>query len=148
MKSIFSIFVPAIFAVAAIYFLRVAYIDGDYTGQSSAQYSREPYVGKADIKIERGKIVQVNFSIRDTSKNEVFDSTYEKYFIDNNEYIQQCRADWKGVQTYPAKLLETQNIDNVDAITGATWSYNIFKASVKDALAEASKQDGKGFLVK
>jgi len=49
-------------------------------------------------------------------------------------YIDQCRNDWKGVQHYPAELLKKQKIDLVDAVSGATWSYIIFKASVEKAL--------------
>jgi major membrane immunogen (membrane-anchored lipoprotein) len=41
------------------------------------------------------------------------------------------------VQTYPAKFLKVQDIDKVDAITGATWSYNLFKASLAVAMAKA-----------
>jgi major membrane immunogen (membrane-anchored lipoprotein) len=31
------------------------------------------------------------------------------------------------------------DINKVDATTGATWSYNIFKASVMEALKKAAK---------
>jgi major membrane immunogen (membrane-anchored lipoprotein) len=115
-------------------FLQIFYKDGLYTGKSQSHYTKEPYVGQVKIIIKEGKISSVDFSISDTAKKELFDEKYERYFIGNNEYIQQCREDWKGVQTYPAKLIEKQDIDKVDAITGATWSYNIFKASVKEAL--------------
>ena len=32
-----------------------------------------------------------------------------------------------------------KEIEKIDAISGATWSYNIFKASVKEALKKAKK---------
>jgi len=35
--------------------------------------------------------------------------------------------------------MKVQDIDKLDAISGSTWSYNIFKASVKDALNKAKK---------
>lgn len=38
---------------------------------------------------------------------------------------------------YPKKLSETQDINKIDAISGATWSYNIFRASVNEALKNA-----------
>jgi major membrane immunogen (membrane-anchored lipoprotein) len=148
MKLILSISVKTILAIISLCILNSVYLDGNYSGQSRAQYKHEPYVGKADIKIEKGKIVAVKFSIKDTAKEVLFDSIYEKYYTGNALYIQQCREDWKGVQVYPAKLLETQDIDKVDAITGATWSYNIFKASVKEALFGAKKQEKEGFLSK
>jgi major membrane immunogen (membrane-anchored lipoprotein) len=53
------------------------------------------------------------------------------------DYIQQCRNDWEGVKTYPKLLSEKQDIKKVDAIAGATWSYNTFKASVNEALKNA-----------
>ena len=114
--------------------------DGVFEGKSQANYKDEPYVGISKITIENGKISKIDFQIIDTSKNEVFDEKYEKHFIGNELYINQCRNDWKGVQNYPKKLVEKQIIDSVDAVSGATWSYNIFKSSVKVALNENVKK--------
>ncbi len=110
------------------------YKDGRYKGSSRSIYTQEPYYGHADITIKDGKISAVKFTIRDSVKHEYFDAAYEKYFVGNDEYVQQCRKDWNGVQTYPEKLIKCQDIDQLDAVSGATWSYNIFKASVKEAL--------------
>jgi major membrane immunogen (membrane-anchored lipoprotein) len=66
--------------------------------------------------------------------HEPFDGKYEKHFEGNPEYIQQSRNDWKGVQTYPGILAGKRSIKNVDVISGATWSFNIFSATVVDAL--------------
>ena len=108
--------------------------NGTYTASSQANYTNEPYVGTATIEIANHKIVNAEFQIVDTLQREVFGSDYDKHFPDNVLYQEQCHNDWKGVQLYPSVLLKKQNIDLVDAITGATWSYNIFKASVKKAL--------------
>lgn len=110
--------------------------DGTYTGNSKAQYSYEPFEGRAVIQIRNQNIVEVNFQIIDTQNNEVFGSDYEKHYPDNKLYQEQCRNDWKGMKLYQQELLDKQNIDSVDAVSGATWSYNIFKASVKKALGE------------
>ena len=110
------------------------YKDGKYSGTSRAIYTSEPYYGYTEITIKKGKIIKVEFSVRDSSKHEYFNEKYEKYFMGNDEYIQQCRNDWKGVQSYPDSLLKYQDIGKVDAISGATWSYDIFKASVQEAL--------------
>ena len=127
-----------IFIFVAVLFLAYSpnkpYKDGEYSGTSRAIYTNEPYYGHIDITIKKGKIVKVEFSVRDSSKHEYFDDKYEKYFAGNDEYIQQCRNDWKGLQSYPDSLLKYQDIDKVDAISGATWSFNIFKASVQEAL--------------
>ena len=115
------------------------YRDGKYSGQSRHTYTDEPYWGRVDFTLREGVFSEVTFIIRDSNLHETFDTLYKKHFQGNELYIQQCRNDWKGVQTYPKKLTETQDIDKIDAISGATWSYNIFKASVKDALNKTKK---------
>jgi major membrane immunogen (membrane-anchored lipoprotein) len=116
------------------------YPDGIYTGQSRFMYTGEPYWGSVHFTLKSGQYTGINFIIRDSSLHETFDSLYEKHFQGNDLYIQQCRNDWKGVQSYPGKLMETQDIDKIDAISGATWSFNIFKASVKDAINKTRKK--------
>lgn len=117
-----------------------SYNDGNYTGISRSVYTAEPYYGIAEIEIVNGKISRVGFSIRDSLKHENFDEKYERYFAGIEEYIIQCRNDWKGVQAYPDSLLKYQDIDSVEAVSGATWSFNIFKAAVREALDSASTQ--------
>ena len=114
------------------------YHDGIYEGKSRARYVQEPYVGFVRIEIFKGHLAKIDFKIVDTLNNEIFDGNYEKHYTGNQTYIEQCRHDWKGVQEYPIRLLETQNIERVDAVSGATWSYNIFKQSALIALKNAS----------
>jgi major membrane immunogen (membrane-anchored lipoprotein) len=111
--------------------------DGTYEGMSRAKYTYEPYWGIVQLTIKNGSIDKVSFSIRDSSLHENFDGQYEKHFEGNDVYIQQSRNDWKGVQTYPKMLSEKQDLNKIDAISGATWSYNIFRASVDEALKNA-----------
>lgn len=113
------------------------YKDGVYHGYSRSIYIYENFWGKVQLTIKNGKISNVEFQIVDQDKNEIFSETYERHYAGNNYYMEQCRKDWKGIQTYPQLLLEKQNINNLDAITGATWSFNIFKDSVAIALREA-----------
>jgi major membrane immunogen (membrane-anchored lipoprotein) len=113
------------------------YQDGKYGGISRATYKYEPFWGIVHFTIKNGEFTDINFVIRDSSLHETFDGKYEKHFEGNPEYIQQSRNDWKGVQTYPKKFSEKQDINKVDAVSGATWSYNIFKASVNEALKKA-----------
>ena len=115
----------------------VMYKDGNYDGKSQAKYIYEPYWGSVHLTLENGLFTEINFVIRDSSLHETFDEKYEKHFEANPEYIQQSRNDWKGVQTYPKKLSEKQDINKIDAISGATWSFNIFRASVNEALKNA-----------
>lgn len=113
------------------------YKDGTYNGQSRASYTGEPYWGRVQIALKNGFFTRISFSIRDSALHETFDGNYEKHFQGNPVYIQQSRNDWNGVQTYPRKLAESQDINKVDVISGATWSYNIFRASLTEALKKA-----------
>jgi major membrane immunogen (membrane-anchored lipoprotein) len=115
----------------------VSYKDGIYEGISRARYKFEPFWGCVHFTLKNGLFTDINFIIRDSSLHETFNAEYEKHFEGNAEYIQQSRNDWKGVQTYPKKLSEKQDINKIDAISGATWSYNIFRASVTQALENA-----------
>jgi major membrane immunogen (membrane-anchored lipoprotein) len=110
------------------------YTDGIYYGLSRGGYDQEPYWGIVNLKIENGSIAAISFMIRDSSLHEPFDSSYEKHFKGNPVYVQQCRNDLKGVRTYPQLLSRKQDTCKVDAISGATWSYHIFRASVSNAL--------------
>lgn len=112
----------------------VIYKDGTYEGKSRATYIYEPYWGSVRLTLKNGLYTEINFVIRDSNLHETFDGEYEKHFEGNPEYIQQSRNDWKGVQTYPKILSEKQDLSKVDAISGATWSYKIFRASINEAL--------------
>lgn len=111
--------------------------NGIFKGTSQSVYVEEPYYGHSTVKVEDGRIVSVEFVIRDSAKHVEFDDAYEKYFSGNELYMNQCRNDRVGVRSYPDSLLKYQNLDKVDVISGATWSCNIFKASVKAALEKA-----------
>jgi major membrane immunogen (membrane-anchored lipoprotein) len=113
--------------------------DGQYSGTSRSVYIDEPLYGSTRITIESGRITRVEFTIRDSSRHEFFNSEYEKYMEGNKLYIQQCRNDWKGVLSYPDSLLKYRDVNKVDAISGATWSYNIFRASALEAVKKSKK---------
>jgi len=113
------------------------YKDGVYEGMSRASYTDEPYWGIVHLTLSNGKFTDVRFMVRDSNLHETFDALYEKHFVDNPEYVKQSRNDWKGVQIYPKELAKKQDINKVDVVSGATWSYDIFKASVQDALKKA-----------
>ena len=126
---------PSVVAIAPQDTLK--YKDGTYTGASRDSYTAEPYWGIIKVKIENGAFAGISFMVRDSNLHETFDGSYEKHFEGNQVYIEQCRNDWKGVQSYPERLMESQDIGKVDVVSGATWSYNIFKASLEEALKTA-----------
>ncbi len=116
------------------------YPDGVYLGKSKAIYNEENFWGQVSISIENGKIVTVDFKIIDSTSHEIFDNNYEKHYAGNQLYIEQCRNDWQGVIKYPESLIKSQDIDGVDVITGATWSYNMLKYATEDALKKNKAQ--------
>jgi len=111
--------------------------NGTYEGRSCSIYGDEPYKGVTIITIKNGKIQQVTFNILDTLKNELFDKNYSSHFPTEPLYQKQCIEDWKGVLLYPAQLLKKQDVSSVDAVTGATWSHNLFVSSATIALTKA-----------
>lgn len=120
-----------------------SYLDGTYQGQSQSYYTSEPFWGRIQVKVVNGAFTEINFTIRDSSAHEPVDSMYGvHHYAGVPEYQQQCVNDGHGIEIYPQKLLTSQNIDEVDAITGATWSYNIFISTIKNALKDAKKTSG------
>jgi major membrane immunogen (membrane-anchored lipoprotein) len=111
----------------------------DGTHRGTYVFDWEPYTATVELKIKNGKITDVSWIILDTQRNVPFDSTYERFMGGNALYIDQCRRDWKGSKTYGPKLIQVQNVDSVDAVTGATWTHMLFKRAVKDALKLESK---------
>jgi major membrane immunogen (membrane-anchored lipoprotein) len=103
-------------------------------GRSQSVYTNEPYVAIVRITTTGKQITDVTFEIVDTLNNEQFGSDYEKHYPNNELYRQQCRNDWQGVLNYPKQLVEKQRLSKVDCITGATWSYNMFKAAATEAM--------------
>ncbi|MCK9171456.1 MAG: FMN-binding protein [Treponema sp.] len=113
--------------------------DGTYKGESQASYTQEPYWGECKLTVKNDKIISFDFYIIDKDKNQIFDKDYEKVFAGNDEYILQCRNDLKGIEQYVKAYKKNMNMNDVDAVSGATWSYNIFKATVEQALKKAEK---------
>ena len=112
-------------------------INGVFIGQSHSIYDSETYIGITKLTIKDGVVQNVDFQIVDSLKNEIFDQNYDVHFPDNAEYREQCHKDWQGVLNYPKQLLEKQDLNRVDAVSGATWSYNLFTSSAKVAFCHA-----------
>lgn len=115
------------------------YKDGEFAGISKSIYLQENFYGVTKITVSDGKITGVDFSIIDMDNKVFFDEKYEERFKDIPEYVEQCRNEWKAINTYPNILLEKQKIDRLDAITAATWAYNMFESSFSEALKNASR---------
>jgi major membrane immunogen (membrane-anchored lipoprotein) len=113
--------------------------DGTYKGESQASYTQEPYWGECTLTVKNNKVTGFDFYIIDKDKNQIFDKDYEKVFAGNDEYIRQCRNDLKGLQAYTETFRKRMKLSDVDAVSGATWSYTIFKTTVERTLEKAEK---------
>ena len=108
--------------------------DGIYTVESS----RDEKLGKSilNLTINDGKITNVEFTGYDlfgNEKNESYGS-----MLSEGDY-KKAQIAVKAIKIYPQQLLETQNLDEVDAISGASVSYGQFVETVEKAVADAKK---------
>lgn len=111
--------------------------DGVYTGESRSKYSNEPYWGQVTVEIKNDKVTLLTFRIVDKEKNEIFGPGFERHFKGNAMYTEQCRNEVKAIKAYTEAFIKNGGIAHVDAITGATWSYNLFGDALKTALEKA-----------
>ncbi|MFP5452638.1 FMN-binding protein [Parvimonas sp. G1604] len=102
--------------------------DGVYEGN----YKDEIATVKVVITIKDKKIVDCVREERDNKNNKIKDENYGKDDADFN--YKQAQKAVKNSEGYAKKLVEVQDIDKVDSVSGATVSYKRFKSAVKDAL--------------
>ncbi|SHI03152.1 Major membrane immunogen, membrane-anchored lipoprotein [Sporobacter termitidis DSM 10068] len=115
-----------------------AYKDGTYTGKSSED-DKGAY-GEATIIIEGNKITDCKY-VTWQKDGTVKDENYGKVNgeISNQDYYDKAQRAVEAMQQYAQKLVEVQKAADVDAVSGATISYNQFKEAVNSALDEAKK---------
>jgi major membrane immunogen (membrane-anchored lipoprotein) len=113
-----------------------SYKDGAYTAKSSPD--ERGAVGEITLVIEQGKITKADYKgiMKD---GKIKDAEYGKTNgkIENQDFYKKAQNAVKATAVYPVRLVETQSADIVDAISGATISYNQFKEAVKLALKKA-----------
>ena len=102
--------------------------DGVYEGN----YKDESATVKVVITIKDKKIVDCVREERDNKNNKIKDENYGKDDADFN--YKQAQKAVKNSEGSAKKLVEVQDIDKVDSVSGATISYKRFKSAVKDAL--------------
>ena len=115
----------------------IKYKDGVYKSFANI---KDDWGGTAEveIKIEEGKIVECTFLSYEKNGN-LKGSEYGKVdgVIKNVGLYKIAQASILRAAEYGQKLVETQNIDDVDVIAGASISYKLFKAAVENALQGA-----------
>lgn len=104
--------------------------DGNFEGF----YKDETSSVKVNITVKDGKITNCTREERDlrNGKNQIKDENYSKDDAAYNYKIAQKAV--KNSEGYAKKLVEVQDIDKVDSVSGATISCKRFKEAVKDAL--------------
>jgi major membrane immunogen (membrane-anchored lipoprotein) len=135
--------VVVVTAVVSAYYVTKShskkYRNGVYEGSSQSIHTAEAFWGNARVEISNRRIARVEFSVVDKVSGETLDLKYcGDHFGSNPEYLSQCRHDLRGVRTYTQQMLKAKNLKKVHAVAGATWSYNLFKASVEQAMAKAA----------
>ena len=124
-----------VIAAAAVFVVKGTsrgYRDGVYEGE----YRNEDGGGgtKVVLKIENNAIVDCQMTATD-AEGHVKDEDYGKN--DSEANYRLCQISVEGMRQYPGKLLEAQDIDKVDAVSGATVTHREFQIAVRQALQKA-----------
>ncbi len=112
--------------------------DGTFTGKS-AQNS-EGWYQELTITIEDHKITavkNVGFNKDGSVKDENYGKTNGK--IENKVYYNKAQAALKANVSFAEALLQKQEVNKVDGISGATESYKMFFDAAQKALEAADK---------
>lgn len=111
------------------------YKDGTYSAKSSPDELGG--VGEITLTVEKGKITKADYKgIQVTGQ--LKDAEYGKTIGNiNQDYYNKAQRAVKGAATYAPRLLETQDAEKIDAVSGATISYNQFVEATKKALDKA-----------
>ena len=118
------------------------YKDGTYTAQSSLYIGDEEDEGNgyavATLTIKDNAIVDCDFTMY-MEDGTVKDETYgmKDGVIANEGYYKRAQTAVNAGQSYAQMLVEKGKLKGVDAISGATISYDQFKEAVNEALKQA-----------
>ena len=112
--------------------------DGTYTAESRAD---EWGKGRLTIVVKDHKITAADFlGVKPDGK--IKDENYgkgENGEIKNEGKYKKAQNALKAHEKYAAQLVERQKVSDVDAIAGATVSYNQFVEAAQNAIGQAQK---------
>ena len=122
------------------------YNDGEYEGQSSVFENDDGTedgngYGVVNLTIKDGKISECTYQtyeIDGTLKDEEYGKNGGK--IVNKNFYKKAQFAVKACGEYASLLVEKGDLSQVDAISGATISYNEFVEATEEALAKAEKK--------
>ncbi len=141
--SVLTVLSCSLFLITGCGKSNVRYMDGTYEGKSEL-YSNEDEeaagngYGVVTITIKDQKIADCTFETYDLDgvlKDENYGKEGEE--ISNRDYYNKAQKAVAACTEYAELLVQSGNIDQVDAISGATINYNQFQEAVDHALEQA-----------
>ncbi len=125
-----------VFSVSLLLALLVGCSSGLKDGTYSGEYLSEEHGSSTTVNltIKDQKIVDCELIAKD-DKGNLKDENYGKDAGDLN-YKKAQRA-VAGMKQYPEMLIELQNVDDIEAVSGASVSLIEFRLAVKEALKKA-----------
>lgn len=121
------------------------YKDGTYTGKSAVFSGDEEGNGngyaEVTITIKDNAITACEFKTYEengTLKDENYGMADGE--IKNQDYYNKAQKAIKGSEAYAKEIIGKINPDEVDSISGATYSHNQFTDAVYDALDKAAEK--------
>ena len=115
-----------------------SYADGTYTGKSGPD--DDGALGEVTLTIAGGKISACVFVTRQKDGSVKYQN-YGKINgeISNQSYYEKAQLAVEAMKKYAADLGRIGSLDGVEAVSGATISYNQFTEAVEEALDAAAK---------
>jgi major membrane immunogen (membrane-anchored lipoprotein) len=115
---------------------KTVYQDGVYTGKSGAD--DDGAWGEVTLTIQNGKISDCVF-ITMQKDGTIKADDYGKINgdISNRDYYDKAQLAVRAMKTYAGSLVEKQRLKNIDAVSGATISFDQFNEAVALALGKA-----------
>ncbi|MHB9296706.1 hypothetical protein PilKf_02481 [Pillotina sp. SPG140] len=116
-----------------------SYKDGVFTGTSSKDDTGA--YGEVQITISSGKVSGCAF-VTHQKDGTVKDENYGKVngSISNQDYYDKAQLAVRAMAEYARQFVETGTLRAVDAVSGATNSYNQFLEAAETALNQAKKK--------
>ncbi|MBQ5316659.1 MAG: FMN-binding protein [Oscillospiraceae bacterium] len=140
MKRLFTVAVCA--AALMLTACGGSYKDGTYEGRSESREGNEGGYGDGygvvTLTIKDNTIIACEYKTYQPDGT-VKDENYGKQDgeIANTDFYNKAQRPVKACDQYAKELVEKGKLDSVDAVSGATISYDEFREAVKDALRQA-----------
>jgi major membrane immunogen (membrane-anchored lipoprotein) len=130
-KIIFCLVVVCLVAAASC--SKSGYKDGVYSGRSSPDDSGD--FGEVNITVSEGKITGCRF-VTWQKDGSVKDENYGKVNgeISNTDYYNKAQLAVRAMDQYARELVEKQELNKIDSVSGATIAYDQFTEAVIEAL--------------